>query len=112
MSENCIFCKIANKEIKIDLVLETEDLVAFKDINAQAPFHILVIPKKHYETLNDIKNPELLGKLFEGVQNVVKKLNIEDGYRTVINTGKKAGQEVFHLHIHILAGRPFTWPPG
>jgi len=113
MSEqNCIFCKIANKEINSNLLLETEDYVAFNDINPQAPVHVLVIPKKHYSSLNDIDNPEFMGKLMLGAKEVAKKLNIDKGYRVVINTGSDAGQTVFHIHLHILGGRPLLWPPG
>jgi histidine triad (HIT) family protein len=112
MNENCIFCKIANKEIKTDFIIETEDYVSFKDANPQAPFHALVITKKHFSSLNELENIELMGKLLKGVQKTTEKAKIKDNYRTVINTGKEAGQAVFHLHIHVLAGRPFNWPPG
>lgn len=108
---DCIFCKIANKEIPTNLILETEDVVAFNDLHPRAPIHILVIPKKHYENLNEA-DEETLGKLFSAVKEVAKIAGVSDGYRTAINTGKKAGQEVFHLHVHVLAGRPFNWPPG
>ena len=109
--ENCIFCKIANKEIPSTLVYEDSYTAAFNDLNPQAPVHILVIPKKHYASLNEIDDKDVMSALLEAVQKVTKKLNITD-YRTVINTGKEAGQEVFHLHLHILAGRPLKWPPG
>lgn len=110
-TNNCIFCKIASGEIKTDFVYQTEEVVAFKDLNPQAPTHILVIPKKHYPTLNEVDDAQLLSKLMLGVQETVKKLGITE-YRTVINTGKQAGQEVFHIHLHILAGRQMLWPPG
>jgi len=110
--QNCIFCKIANKEISVDPVLETDDCIAFNDINPQAPFHVLVIPKKHYSCINDIDDDELIAKLIKTARETAKKLNIEDGYRLVINTGSQAGQTVFHVHIHILGGRPLLWPPG
>lgn len=100
----CIFCKIIRGDFNTEFVLETQDLVAFNDINPQAPTHILVVPKKHYSNLNEVDSPELLGKLMQGVIKVVKKLNLEN-YRVVINTGMEAGQTVFHLHIHILSGR-------
>ncbi len=100
---DCIFCKIANGEFNTPFVLETEDLVAFNDINPKADTHILVVPKKHYASLNELDNEELLGKLLNGVRQVTQKLGIKS-YKTVINTGKDAGQEVFHLHIHILSG--------
>ncbi len=101
---DCIFCKIANGEFKTEFVYETENVVVFKDINPVAPTHLLVVPKKHYSNLSEVDDKNLLKELMETVQNVVKKLNIES-YRTVINTGKDAGQEVFHLHIHIISGR-------
>ena len=109
--EDCIFCKIANKEIPSSLVYEDEYTVAFNDLSPQAPTHILVIPKKHFESLNELDEEKIMSALFVAVKNVVKKLNIKE-YRTVINTGESAGQTVFHIHLHILAGRPLKWPPG
>ncbi len=109
--ENCIFCKIANKEIPSTFVYEDEYTVAFNDLNPQAPNHILVIPKKHFASLNELDDENIMSALFKAVQNVTKKLGISE-YRTVINTGESAGQTVFHIHIHILAGRPLKWPPG
>ena len=112
MENNCIFCKIANKEIKTDLIAESEEWLSFNDISPQAPSHALVIPKKHFSSLNDIDDTELMGKLLEGARQTAEKLGIKDNYRTVINTGKEAGQAVFHVHFHILGGRPLNWPPG
>ena len=112
MTKDCIFCKIANKEIKTEFILETDDYVSFKDVTPQAPFHALIIPREHFSSLNELKNIELMGKLLEGVQKTAEKLGIKENYRTVINTGKGAGQAVFHVHIHILGGRPLNWPPG
>ncbi len=109
--ENCIFCKIANKEIPSNLVYEDEYTVAFNDLSPQAPTHVLVIPKKHYASLNELDDEKLMSALLTAVKNVVTKLGITE-YRTVINTGESAGQTVFHLHIHILSGRPLKWPPG
>ncbi len=108
---DCIFCKIANKEIPSNLVYENESIAAFNDINPCAPVHILVIPKKHVESLNELEDKNLMAELLSGVKEVTKKLGIKD-YRTVINTGKGAGQEVFHIHLHIISGRPLNWPPG
>lgn len=108
---DCIFCKIANKEIPSEFVYENEHIVAFNDINPAAPVHILVIPKKHVESLSELEDKNLMAELLDGVRSVTKKLNIKD-YRTVINTGKEAGQEVFHIHLHIISGRPLKWPPG
>ena len=109
--ENCIFCKIANKEIPSNLVYEDDYTVAFNDLNPQAPVHVLVIPKQHYSSLNELDDTNVMSALLNAVKEVTKKLKITD-YRTVINTGKGAGQEVFHIHLHILAGRPLKWPPG
>ena len=109
--DNCIFCKIAKKEIPTNLLYEDEKTVAFNDLNPQAPTHILVIPKEHFESLNELNDKEIMASLLNATKEVTKKLNITD-YRTVINTGKGAGQEVFHIHLHILAGRPLKWPPG
>ena len=111
MNEECIFCKIANKEIPTEFVYEDDNVVAFRDLNPQAPVHVLVIPKKHYPSLNDITDKEVFAELMYGVQGTVKKLGIKE-YRTVINTGADAGQTVFHIHVHILAGRTMMWPPG
>ncbi len=109
--DSCIFCKIAKKEIPTEPVYEDEYTIAFNDLSPQAPVHVLVIPKKHYASLNELDDKEIMSALFGAVKNVVKKLGISE-YRTVINTGESAGQTVFHLHIHILAGRPLKWPPG
>lgn len=109
--DSCIFCKIAKKEIPTEPVYEDEYTIAFNDLSPQAPVHVLVIPKKHYASLNELDDKEIMSALFSAVKNVVKKLGISE-YRTVINTGESAGQTVFHLHIHILAGRPLKWPPG
>lgn len=101
---DCIFCKIANGEFNTEFVYETENVVVFKDINPVAPTHLLVVPKKHFSDLSEADDKNLLLELMETVQNVTKKMGIES-FRTVINTGKEAGQEVFHLHIHIISGR-------
>lgn len=107
--EDCIFCKIANGEIPSKFIYEDEYVVAFNDINPQAPTHILVIPKEHYENLNDLEDEPVAGKLLTAVGKIAKQLNIAD-YRTITNTGKEAGQEVFHIHLHILAGFPSNTP--
>lgn len=105
--EDCIFCKIANGEIPSDTVFENDKVKAFRDLNPQAPVHVLVIPKKHYASLNEIDDFSVMADIFDGVRNVVKKLNITE-YRTIINTGKSAGQTVFHIHVHVLAGKTLT----
>ena len=112
IKEECIFCKIANGQIPCNFVYETEDVVAFDDLNPQAPIHTLIIPKQHYETLEDLNDKNLLANLLLAVKEVAKIKGATNGFRTVINTKKEAGQEVFHLHIHVLAGRPLLWPPG
>ncbi len=100
---DCIFCKIANGEFNTPFVYETEDLVAFNDINPKADYHVLVLPKKHIESLNEVDDEKLLAKLMMGVKAVTEKLGLKS-FKTVINTGREAGQEVFHLHIHVLSG--------
>lgn len=101
MAEDCIFCKIVNGEFNTEFVYETDKLVVFKDINPKAPIHLLVVPKIHVDSLNELNDKDLLGDLLMGVKEVTKKIGLKS-YRTQINTGKEAGQEVFHLHIHIL----------
>jgi len=102
--EDCIFCKIAQKQIPSGVIYEDEEVFAFKDINPKAPTHILVIPKAHYDTLSDADDEILLGKLLSAVRKITKQLEIKH-YRTVINNGSGSGQEVFHVHLHILAGK-------
>lgn len=113
--EDCVFCKIADGRIPANKVFETDDIVAFDDVNPAAPVHVLVIPKKHLPTLNDANESDLqlLGRLLLAAREAAarKKLG-EAGYRTVINTLSGAGQAVFHVHMHVLGGRPFRWPPG
>lgn len=101
---DCIFCKIINGEFGTEFVYENDFAVVFKDINPKADTHLLVVPRLHVESLNELNDKDLLGELVMVVKTVTQKLGIKS-YRTVINTGKEAGQEVFHLHIHILAGR-------
>ena len=100
----CIFCKIINGDFGTEFVYENDCAVVFKDINPKADTHLLVVPRLHVESLNELNDKNLLADLMMTVKDVTKKLGIKS-YRTVINTGKEAGQEVFHLHIHILAGR-------
>ena len=100
---DCIFCKIINGDFGTEFVYEDENAVVFKDINPKANIHLLVVPRVHVESLNELDDEKLLGKLMMIVKKVTKQLDIKS-YRTVINTGKEAGQEVFHLHIHILSG--------
>jgi histidine triad (HIT) family protein len=110
-----IFGKIARGELSADILYEDEDVVAFRDISPQAPTHVLVMPRKPIPTLNDARpeDAELLGRLLLVVAKVAAQLGIaEQGYRTVINCNAAAGQTVFHLHLHVLGGRPLQWPPG
>ena len=101
MENDCIFCKIINGDFGTEFVYENEHLVVFKDIHPKAPVHLLVVPKLHVPSLNELDDKELLGELMLGVKEVTKKIGLKS-YRTQINTGKEAGQEVFHLHIHVL----------
>lgn len=113
MSET-IFTKIINKEIPADIVYEDDLCLAFRDINPQAPVHLLVIPKKSLPTLTDAgsTDQELLGHLMLVANKVAEKEGVGDAYRLVLNNGAGAGQEVLHVHFHVMAGRPFNWPPG
>lgn len=111
IDNHCIFCKIASGRMNTPFLYESDDVVAFKDINPQAPVHVLIIPRVHYDSIKSVDNEELTGKLFSAAAKVAEKLGIPD-YRLVINTGAKAGQSVFHLHLHLLGGRFFGWPPG
>ena len=104
MEENCIFCKIIRGDFNTEFVLENEYAVVFNDINPAAPVHMLVVPRMHVESLNELDNEELLGKLMMTVREVTKKIGL-NSYKTLINTGKDAGQEVFHLHIHIMGDK-------
>ena len=108
-----IFTKIIHREIPADIVFEDERYIAIRDVNPQAPTHLLVIPKRPIATLNDLQpaDAELVGGLFLTAAKVMADRGIAD-YRTVINCGEGAGQSVFHLHLHVLAGREFEWPPG
>lgn len=115
MTEDCLFCKIAAKEIPATVVAEDGDWLAFRDIHPQAPTHILIIPRKHLPSLNDLEDAdlELVGRLFLAARRLADEEGIADaGYRTVINTNAGAGQSVFHLHVHLLGGRGLKWPPG
>jgi histidine triad (HIT) family protein len=114
MDENCLFCKIGAKEIASRMVYEDGDVFAFEDIAPQAPTHILICPRKHLAALHDasLEDQPLLGKLNLLAASLAKERNLLSGYRTVFNNGSGAGQSVFHLHLHLLGGRHFRWPPG
>ena len=114
MSADCLFCKIAAKEIPSKVVYEDDDVFAFEDIGPQAPTHVLIIPRKHFASLGEAtpEDQAVLGKLQLVAAELARKLKLANGYRTVVNTGEGAGQSVFHLHLHLLGGRAFRWPPG
>jgi len=115
MTTECLFCKMVSGQIKPNTVYEDDDVLAFKDINPQAPVHVLVIPKKHTATLNDLKpgDAALVGKLLMTAARIAKDSGIaESGYRAVMNCNADAGQSVFHVHLHLLGGRILRWPPG
>ncbi|MCA9048491.1 MAG: histidine triad nucleotide-binding protein [Planctomycetaceae bacterium] len=109
-----IFSKIINREIPADIVFEDEKCLAFRDVNPQAPVHVLLIPKREITSLDSFSDAdtELAGHLMLTVPKIAAQLGLTNGYRTVINTGSDGGQTVFHIHIHILGGRSLTWPPG
>jgi histidine triad (HIT) family protein len=108
-----LFCKIASGEIKANVVTQDQDFVAFRDVNPQAPTHVLIIPRQHVENLNDATAEALLGGLLAHARDVARAEGLaQRGYRVVINTNAEAGQSVFHLHAHVLGGRAMRWPPG
>ena len=112
--DESIFTKILKKEIPGEIVYEDNDCFAIKDINPQAPIHLLIIPKKHIAKVSDAndEDKELLGSLLLASKKIAKKFNLDDNYRLVINNGAKAGQTVFHIHIHLLGGKSLSWSPG
>jgi len=115
MDTDCIFCKIAAGEVPADVVLENQDVVVFRDMMPQAPVHLLAIPRQHIATINDLQIADApqLGNLFLAAKAAAAQEGVaEGGYRTVMNCGAGAGQSVFHIHLHILGGRPLSWPPG
>jgi len=111
----CLFCKIVAKQVPAKVLFEDDELLAFHDINPGAPTHVLVIPKRHVVSLLDAEPADeaLLGKLLRAARRVAETTGIaESGFRAVVNTGPDAGQSVFHIHVHVLGGRPMAWPPG
>lgn len=113
MAEPCIFCRIARGEIHAQMVANSKEIAAFRDVNPQAPVHILIIPKKHIASLDDATEFDILGRMMALATAIARQEGIaKSGYRTVINTGKHGGQSVDHLHIHLLGGREMSWPPG
>ncbi|GAB6041241.1 histidine triad nucleotide-binding protein [Endothiovibrio diazotrophicus] len=112
---DCIFCKMVTREIQPEVVYEDDDILAFRDINPQAPTHVLIIPKRHIPTLNDLEaeDAELIGRMYLVAKQVAADEGLaETGYRTTFNCNADGGQEVYHLHLHLLGGRRMTWPPG
>ena len=112
MNSECLFCKIADGSIPAGIVAETENALAFRDINPQAPTHVLVIPRQHVESLNEVDDPEMMGELVRLSQAVAAQEGLGKGWRWVANVGSDGGQTVFHLHFHLLGGRRMIWPPG
>jgi len=112
---DCLFCKIIERKVPASVVYEDDRVLAFNDINPQAPTHILIVPKRHVATLNEIgtEDDQIVGELVRRAANIAKERGFsETGYRTLFNTNRGAGQTVFHIHLHLLGGRPFAWPPG
>ncbi|SRR6056297_510600 len=110
---DCVFCRIVNGEVDSEIVYEDTDIVIIKDLFPQAPVHLLAIPRKHIVSAQQVEDPVIWAKLMNGVKIVARNLGLdEDGYRMVVNCGHKACQSVDHLHVHVLSGRKFRWPPG
>ncbi len=113
MADQCIFCRIVRGEIPAQILANTADCVAFRDLSPQAPVHILIIPKKHVASLDDVTDSDIAGKMTMLAAALARQEGIAtSGYRTVMNTGADGGQSVLHLHLHLLGGRAMTWPPG
>jgi len=112
---DCLFCRIIRREIPASIVYEDDRVLAFNDINPQAPTHVLLVPKRHIASLNDLTpgDDPLVGELHRRAAAIARERGIDaGGYRTVFNTNRDAGQTVFHIHLHVLGGRPMQWPPG
>lgn len=112
---DCIFCKIVSGDIPAEKVYENDSVVAFQDLNPVAPMHVLVIPKKHISTINDLQHEDatLIGEMYLAAKQIAAENGLsERGYRTVMNCNEESGQTVFHIHLHVLGGRSMTWPPG
>ncbi len=111
---SCLFCKILAGEVPAQIVYQDESCIAFQDINPQAPVHLLLIPRKHFSSAAEAKEADepVMGHLHRVAAQLAQQHDLTDGYRTVVNTGSGAGQSVFHLHLHLLGGRPLRWPPG
>ena len=113
MSEDCLFCRLIRGEIPAKLVAQTPECVAFRDIDPQAPTHIVIVPRAHIPTLMDVKDPLIMGQMTRLATDIAKSEGVaESGFRVVINTNANGGQTVYHLHMHLLGGRRMGWPPG
>jgi len=115
MNQDCLFCKITQGEIPTNIIYQDDLVVAFDDIHPKAPVHKLIIPRKHIATINDLtpEDNELIGHMMQVAKKLAKEFEVDQsGYRVIMNCNKDAGQEVFHLHMHLLGGRALTWPPG
>jgi len=111
----CIFCKIAGGEIQAETIYKDDAILAFPDLKPKAPLHVVIIPRKHIEKISDVREGEItiLGKMLFAATKIAREKNIESsGYRIVVNCGADAGQEIFHIHLHLLGGRRLSWPPG
>jgi len=114
-AQDCLFCRIVDGEIPADVIYQSESAIAFRDINPQAPTHVLIIPRRHVSTINDLDvgDQELVGSLVLAAKAIAQQEGLaDDGYRVVMNCGEGAGQSVFHIHLHLLGGRLLNWPPG
>ena len=114
-NESCLFCKILAGDIPADIIYESDTAIGFRDINPKAPTHVVIIPRKHIATINDIEpdDQQVVGSLFTAAREIAEKEGHADaGYRVAMNCNEAAGQTVFHIHLHLLAGRSFSWPPG
>lgn len=114
-NDDCLFCKILNGDIPADIIYESDSAIAFRDINPHAPTHVLVIPRKHIPTINDLddSDSDVISSLYKAARDIARQEGIaDDGYRTVMNCNEGAGQTVFHIHLHVLGGRVLGWPPG
>ena len=111
---DCLFCKIIARQIPASVVYEDDRILAFNDINAQASTHVLIVPKRHIATLNDLQEGDdgLVGEIVRRAAAIARERGLSSGFRTVFNTNRDAGQTVFHIHLHLIGGRPMAWPPG
>jgi len=110
--DDCLFCRIVAGKLPATVVYEDDDVMALNDVFPRAPFHVLVVPRKHVERLSDLEDEPLGGRLLQVVRKVARQGGVGDNFRLVVNNGDSAGQNVLHLHLHVLGGRDFAWPPG